>query len=794
MLKNYIKIALRNLWKNKGFAIINISGLMVAFCIGSLLILTAYFQLTFDSFHQNSKQIYQAYFNFNEDGDIKQSPETPLPLYDALKAEFDEIEGLSRVNMGRKTVVTANNKTIEKLVVYADHDFFSMFTFPLKNGSSKTALADIQNMVISQNTAEALFGKENPVGKTILLGKKGEEIPFIVSAVADECPYNSTIKFDAICRMEAKPNFQQDKSDWGNNAHSLFVMLSKNTNATKVEQKLVAFTKKYYPQEFENKNSKIENIFQIKLLNLSKVHFDKAVSAGKSAPIAIVYALIGLAVFILLIACFNFINLSIAKNFKRAKEMGVRKTLGALKGSLFIQLWSESVLICLVGFVLGFSLVISALPIFNAQFNAKISTDFLFQPLFLAIMTGLFVVVTLIAGGYPAYKMSRLDLVEVLKGKVTGEKSNAMRNTLIVSQFAISSLLICITLISNQQLNHLRQRPLGFNKDQVISIPVGNQLSGKTMLELCRNEFRTDPSIMAISGSNMNLGKGKDKMTTRNTVGIEIKSNKIVADWMFVDGDFLGTMTVPLLEGISQNSNSTQDVIWVSESLKKAMGNGPILNTFLSENKHQITGVFKDFNLYSPSTEVLPIVIQQTKEADIQYIFMKVKTESMASSMKKMETFWKKKTGGLDFMGTFLDENVEAWYQNESMLIQIFSFAASLAIFLSCMGLFAVSLLVIELRTKEIGIRKVMGASVQNIVLMLSKYFLKFIFLSFLIAFPLAWFAMDSWLKNYSYRIDINATPFVIVIVSVTLLALLTVGYQAIKVALMNPVKSLKTE
>jgi putative ABC transport system permease protein len=256
----------------------------------------------------------------------------------------------------------------------------------------------------------------------------------------------------------------------------------------------------------------------------------------------------------------------------------------------------------------------------------------------------------------------------------------------------------------------------------------------------------------------------------------------------------LGTMTVPLLEGISQNSNATQNTVWVSESLKKAMGNGQILNTFLSENKNQITGVFKDFSLYSPSTEVLPIVIQQTKEADIQYIFLKVKTESMASAMKKIETFWKKNAAGLEFMGSFLDENVEAWYQNESMLIQIFSFAASLAIFLSCMGLFAVSLLVIELRTKEIGIRKVMGASVKSIVFMLSKYFLKYIFIAFLISFPLAWFAMDSWLKNYSYRIDLSVMPFVIVIVSVTLLALLTVSYQAIKVALMNPVKSLKTE
>jgi putative ABC transport system permease protein len=792
MIRNYLKIALRNLWKNRGYAAINVTGLTVAFCIGSLLILTAYMQLTFDGFHQNSKQIYQAYFNFSKDGDIKQSGETPLPMYDAMKKEFGEFDAVSRVNIGRKSIIKANNKSIEKLVVYTDPDFLSMFTFPFINGSPKTALSGLQNIVISKNTSEALFGLENAIGKTITVGKQGEESIFIVSGVAEEYPFNSTIKFDALCRIETKPNYQQEKTSWDNNGHSLFVLLSEKTNAEQIEQKLVAFSKKYYPQNFENQ--KAENIFQIKLLNLSKVHFDRGVSGGKSAPIAIIYALIGLAIFILLIACFNFINLSVAKHFKRAKEMGVRKTLGAVKSSLFLQLWSESVFICLAGFVLGFLLIIAALPLFNSQFNSKISVNFLFQPLFLVIMFVLLLAVTLFAGGYPAYKMSRLDLVEVLKGKVVNQKSGLLRNSLIVSQFTISSLLICVTLISNEQLDYLRQKPLGFDKEQVISIPVGSQLSGKKMLELTRNEFSNDASIVAISGSSVNLGKGKDKMTARNTVEFEVKNRKIVADWISVDGDFLGTMNIPMSEGIAQNESSINDAIWISESVKKAMGNGQVLNTFLNENKHQISGVFKDFSLYAPSDEVLPIVIQKSKTADIQYIFLKVKTESLTAMMDKLNAFWKKNTGGLEFMGSFLNENVEAWYQNENMLIQVFSFASSLAIVLSCLGLFAVSLLIIELRTKEIGIRKVMGASVSSIVLMLSSYFLKFIFIAFLIALPLAWFAMNTWLNNYTYRINLTATPFVIVILAVSILAILTVSYQAIKAALMNPVKSLKTE
>ncbi len=792
MIKNYLKIALRNLWKNRGSAAISVIGLTVAFCISSLLILTAYFQLTFDDFHQNSKQIYQVYFNLSENGDIKQSGETPLPMFDAIESEFSEFDAATRLNIGRKSVITANNKSIEKVVAYADADFLSMFTFPLENGSPKMALNNLQNIIISKATAEALFGKENPIGKTVSIGKSGEESSFIISAVAEECPFNSTIKFDALCRIETKPTYQQEKANWSNNGNSLFVMLSEKTDAVQMEQKLVAFAKKYYPESFENQ--KAGEIFQLKLLNLSKVHFDKGVSGGKSAPIAIVYALIGLAIFILLIACFNFVNLSVAKHFKRAKEMGVRKTMGAMRSSLFLQLWSESIFICFTGFVLGLLLIIEALPLFNAQFNAKISLDFLFQPAFITIMLGLLLAVTLLAGGYPAYKMSRLDLVEVLKGKVVNPKSGLLRNSLIVSQFTISSLLICITLIANQQLDYLRQKPLGFDKEQVISIPVGSQLSGKKMLELTRNEFGSDAAIMAISGSNANLGKGRDRVTSRSTVGFEFKENQFSADWVTVDGDFVGTMNIPLTEGISQSKNTVNGVIWISESLKKAMGSGEVLNTFISDSSNQIVGVFKDFNLYAPSDKALPIVIQQSKEADIQYIFLKVKTESMAATMDKLVAFWKKNTDGLEFMGSFLDENVESWYQNESMLIQIFSFASSLAIFLSCMGLFAVSLLIIELRVKEIGIRKVMGASVQNIVLMLSSYFLKFIFLAFLISLPLAWVAMDSWLTTYSYRINLTFTPFVIVILSVSLLALLTVNYQAIKAALVNPVKSLRSE
>lgn len=790
MLRNYIKIALRNLWKNKEYTAINIVGLVVAFCIGSFLVLTAYFQLTFDNFHQNGYKLFQSYFITTKDGVVSSSGATSLPLAHAIKAEVPEIELIARVNSGQKSLLSANNRAIERLVTYTDPDFFTMFTFPLASGSPKVALGDIQNLVISKSTAKALFDNENPIGKTIKVGKRESEITFIVSAVAEESPTNSSIAFDAVARIESMPDYQQNKMNWGANSSRLFMMISGKTTTAQVEQKLIAFSKKYYPPQTKN----TKNTTEIKLQNISKIHLDKNVSGSKAVPIALIYALIGLAVFILLIACFNFVNLSIAKHFKRAQEMGVRKTLGALKHHLFMQLWGESIIICVVGFVLGFALVIYLLPTFNAYFNAKITLDYLFQFDFVAIVLGVLLVVTLIAGGYPALKMTGLSLVDVLKGKTSKNKPNYLRGTLIVSQFTISSLLICITIIANQQLDFLRAKPLGFDQNQVISIPVGTQLSGRKMLELIRNEFSNNASIIEISGSNLNLGKGKDRVSSRTTVEFDIKNNRVTADWITIDGDFISTMNIPLKEGVSQDKNSIKDAVWISESFKKAIGNGAVLNTFLGDSTNQIVGVFKDFNLYAPSDKIHPVIIQQSKTADISYIFLKVKPESLSHSIEQIKTFWKQNAQGVEFMGSFLDENVESWYQNERMLIQIFSLASSIAIFLSCMGLFAISLLVIELRTKEIGIRKVMGASTSTIVYMLSLYFLKFIFIAFLIALPLAWLAMQNWLETYAYRISLNATPFALVVTSISLITLLTVSYQTIKAALMNPVQSLKSE
>jgi len=538
-------------------------------------------------------------------------------------------------------------------------------------------------------------------------------------------------------------------------------------------------------------------LLNLNLTNIEDIHF----SGQKGAPLGLIYAVMGLGAFILLIACFNFVNLNMACSFKRSRELGVRKTLGAFKGQLFLQLWGEAFLLYFIGFVIGLGIAYQLVPVFNAQFGGGIEIETLLQPTFLAIMLGVFILVTLIAGGYPALKMANFGLVDILKGNVSTKRPGALRNSLLVSQFAISSLLICVSVIAGQQLDFLKEKPIGFEREQVISIPVGNQEDGRKVLARMRNELASDPSIVSVTGAGGNLGRGRDRVTTRSTVGLDYNQNQVSADWLLTDFDYLKTLQIPILKGrdFSRDyASDTINAIVVTESFVKAMGETDVIGKFIggedSISGNQIIGVVPDFYVYSPSEEGRPIVMHLSADQSINYIFLKVRSDDPSATMDKLSSVWEKVTFNGIFKASFLDENLQAWYEGESVLTTVFGIASGLAIFLSCLGLFAISLLVIELRTKEIGIRKVMGASVKGIVKMISFHFLKLVLISLLIAIPLAWYAMQKWIEGYEYHIEINPLTFIWVGFLVGLVAVLTVSFHAIKVALTNPVKSLRTE
>ncbi|RRB00159.1 ABC transporter permease [Larkinella rosea] len=809
MLRNYLKIAFRNLWKSKGYAAINVVGLSVAFCICVFLFLTAYLQLTYDSFHKDGDRIFQTYYFSNDPERPTRSGTMPLPLLPALKADYPELEAATRVIAGRKSLVEVKGNYFDKLVVQTDADFLKIFSFPLIRGNRAIALRDLSSIVISENMATALFGTENPMGKPIEVGNDADKRQYVVTGVIGDAPNNSTIQYDALVRPESWPGYQTGKDAWASNSHAVYLKLPPQINKATFENRLKPFVQKYFRgrlDELQKKGAKPDqqgDVFAVRLQHLSDIHFDREISSGRGAPIALVYTILAIAFFILLIACINFINLSIARSFTRAREIGVRKSLGALKNQLFVQIWGESTLLCLVGFGVGLVLTILLLPRFNATFDARLNLDYMLQPGFIGLILSIFLLVTLVAGGYPAWQMSKFNAVEVLKGKLSMKRPGILRNSLIVTQFAMSALLACCTIIAAQQVDYLRARPLGFQKDQVISIPVGTQVNGRQVLGRLRNKLVNDPSVLAVTGTNVNIGRGMDRVSSRSTSGYTYKGKDVTSDWLLVDYDYLKTLNIRPLSGRdfdrAYSTDSLKSVI-ITESLAKMMGEKNPVGLLLgddadsTDSKLRIIGVIPDFHLYSLADQARPITMHISNSEPIHYIFVRVTPQSLAGSMEKLKAIWQEVAPQSEFIGSFMDANVDAWYQNEEQMAKICSLASGIAILLSCLGLFAVAMMVIEQRTKEIGIRKVMGASIPNIIVVLSRDFVKLVVIALLVAIPIAWFLMNTWLDNYLERIQISFWVFAGVGLSAILIALATVSFQTIKAALVNPVKSLRSE
>ncbi|MCF2442875.1 ABC transporter permease [Dyadobacter sp. CY345] len=806
MIRNYFKIAFRNIWKSKGYAAINIVGLSVAFCISIFLFMTVYFQLSFDNFHEDGDRIFQTYLFSNDPGKPERSGSMPIPFTPALKAEYPEIEAATRF-MNGSSLIEYNGKYFDKQVQLVDADFFKVFSFPLLDGNRNSAFNGLSDIVISENMAKAVFGSENPIGKQLLLGGDENKKPYLVTGILKDFPDNSTLRFDAFIRIENHEGYYREAKRWDNMSHRAFIKLKPNTDQLAFENRMKSFAAKYFAgniDKLKKKGAEADSrgdLFAIRLQKLENLHFDKDITGGSGSSVAVVYALLGIAFFILLIACINFINLTVARSFTRAREVGVRKSLGALKNQLFVQIWGEAAMICFGGFMAGILLAYLLLPQFNATFQGKLSMEYIFQPDRLAIIVTLFLLVTLIAGGYPAWQMSKFNAVEVLKGKITLTRPGILRNSLIVTQFTLSSLLICCTIIAIQQVDHLRAQPLGFTKEQVISIPVGNKVNGQQVLKRMRNLLNGDPNIVSLSGSTVNLGVGKDRSTSRSVLGFTYKDQEISSDWLHIDYDYLKTLGIKLLDGRefdpAYQTDSVNRVI-ITESMAKMIGEkdpvGKFFETDTAGAKYQIIGLVPDFNLYSSKNDKKPVTMYLSNNEPISYIFVRVTPASLVGAMDKISSVWKEVAPQSEFTGTFLDENTDAWYKDEEKFSQMFSLASGIAVLLSCLGLFAVALMVIEQRTKEIGVRKVLGASITNIVYTLSRDFVKMVILSIAIATPLAWYAMQQWLDNYSYRIEISVWIFILVGLAAVFIALVTVSFQSIKAALMNPVKSLKSE
>ena len=791
---------------NKMHTSINVVGMAVAFTCSIVIFLTVYFMFSFDDFHVNGDRIFKAYnFAKGADGD-EISSSMPYPVQPALLVENIGIEKATLIRNAGNGVLY-NDAEKELGIKLVDNDFFNMFSFPVLNGNRQSPLGNLDDVVMTEYAAKIIFDKESPIGKSIKVKINNAWKQLIVSAVVKDFPLNSSFKFDVLARTELDSRYPEVKNKWDNQHSELFVMLAANTHQKNVESRLRQVIKKYAPTDVEVlkkdgfRPDENGDYASLRLYPLTQIHFNPKLSGGGGVNKSGLYIILLIGVLILLIACFNFVNLNIGLSFNRSKEMGIRKCLGAGKRQVWLQVFGESFFVCLLAMIVGLIGASILLKLMQQNFASPVRFSMLLSPVFILILIAVLVVVAFISGGYPSAIVSRLKTTEILKGKFNLKKSGLLRNGLVVAQFVIACVLICATIIIYQQFNYLRNAPLGYETNSLISIPIRDGSKSRNIINQLRMQLGNQLSIVSVSGSDVNMGVGKDGGTSRSSMGFDYNGGSVRTTLLSADYNILQTIGIKPLEGrdfsTSYVSDSSNAVI-ISESMAKQLNKKDILGTSFSTDsaaaKLNVIGVIPDFHLYSMHEKADALMITLEPKQSLSYALVRVKTANPAATMELIKNTYAKLEPGVLFKGTFVDENIERWYSTEKEMGRMFTVSAVIAIILSCMGLFGIALIAIRQRVKEIGVRKVLGASTGGIAAMVTKDFIKPVLLAMVIAIPIAWWAMSHWLQNFVYRIQISWMVFVVAAASAIFIAVLTVCYNAIKAALANPVKSLRTE
>lgn len=800
MLKSYLKIAWRNLRKQKVFAAVNIVGMSTALCAALLLSLTAYREWTYDNFHENGKYIYQLIGKENIGSQLKTSSSMAKPLAAVIEKEIPGVKHTSFM-AGNDIPVRygANHYYLSTQLV--NRDFLQMFTFPLVKGNKNDALAQLNQIVLTQHAAGVLFKDAEPLGKTVELNLGGQWQPYIVSAVAADIPDNSGIEFQLLTRLENDPDFNTTKNDWGTSNFPLFIQLEPGVTPATFEKNLNVIVKKYYKGKIEDleKNGGAgvhgKDIFYISTLALKDFHLHPESTFFSGLNSFYPWLMIILSLLIIGIAAINFINLSIARSFSRSGEIGLRKSLGAQNDQLMIQFWAEAFLLCCFALAVSLLLMAFLMPYYNQVFGHQLSLR-VFRNIWvvLGVVAGFFII-TVLAGGYPAWKVARLNILQVLKGKLGLGRSSGVRNGLIVVQFVVAVVLISCTSIIWQQLNFIQSAPLGYNTSQVISIPIDNATPSD--VSTMKQRLAEMAEVKSVSGSMLNLGLGKDGSSGNWTRGFTYKDRHVTAQCLAVDYNYVQTLDLQVISGrdFSPQYGTDSNAVVINELMAKQLGEKDPVGLYFKMGDGSpvhVIGIVKDYHFESLRRKIDPLIM--IMNAPLNYIFVKVESPNAVASLKKITTLWKSINSLSESDPSFLDENAQRLYRQEQRFSKIFMSGAVLAVIISGMGLFAIAVLVMAHRKKEIGIRKVLGASVSGIVLLLSKDFLRLVLVAIIIATPAAWYFMYRWLQGFEYHTNIHWWVFALAGLVAVAIAFLTVSLQSVKAALANPVDSLNRD
>ena len=815
MFKNYLKIALRNLTRNKVYSFINIAGLALGIAICIIIFIIIQFQTNFDNFHSKKNRTYRVLTEYHqtESANVSYGKDVPFPLPLGLKTAFPEIEQIAPIFASQhdQFFISGDNGTTaktfkeEKGVFFTKPSFFKMFDFPLLAGSYES-LKNPNNVLITKEIAEKYFGNwKTAMGKTVKLQaggyifEHGTEV-LKVSGILATIPANTDfqLKFVVAYGTGFTGSLMAKSTDWEDRTNSGFgcyVLLPPNISVDNFNQQLKAYSSKV--QSSENQDSHI-------IQPLSAVHYD--VQTGNYSNKTISHQMLNvlwlIAAFILLIACVNFINLSTAQAVNRAKEVGVRKVLGSKKSQLQAQFIIETFLIVVSAVMLAAIISNLALPYINQLLELSLSFNIFNNPVIILLLLAILIVVTALAGFYPSIVLSNFNPVNALKSKVTANvaKGISLRRGLVIFQFVIAQTLIIGTIIIVQQMSYFINQPLGFNKDAIVNIPFRVDSLRISRLDYLKNKLLTVNGVQAVSFSSNTPIENVNVMLTTFKFDHAIREADFKAITKFADDKYVSTYKLPLIVGRDlQPSGYTREFL-VNESFVKSLGLkkpedilGKEVSIWGDKIKCPVVGVLKDFNNKSFRQNLAPLLIT-TNTTMYSQAGIKLETKNISSTLQSVKTIWEQTFPDFVYEYRFLDDKIESFYQQENQLAILYKIFAIIAIFLSCLGLYGLVSFMAVQRVKEIGIRKVFGATVGNIIYLFSKEFILLISIAFVIASPITWYYMHQWLQDYVYRIEISWWIFFAGGISSLAIALLTVSYQAIRAALANPVKSLRTE
>ncbi|MEJ2615834.1 MAG: ABC transporter permease [Ignavibacteriaceae bacterium] len=788
MFKNYLKISIRNIYRKKSYSIINVFGLSIGIACSILILLWIRDEMSYDRFHKNSNEIYRVVAN---EGVNHKAATTCGPLAGYLKDNYTDIIKATRYMPYKGSDFKYKNKILKiKNGVFADPDFFEMFSLKFIKGNPKTALSDLSKIVITQSMAKRFFGDKNPVGKTLLVDGKN---PVIVSAVIKNVPSNSQLQFDFAINTEILKYIGFPIDSWHNQMLYTFIQTAKSSNIPKLNKQISDLLS----QKIPGYNRKLF------LQPLTDIHLNTEFSSDLHGlgDIKYIYIFSAIAFFLILIACINYVNLSTSQVFKRSKEVGIKKVMGASRLQVVKQFMLESIIVIAISFLFALVLVEILLPEFNSITGKNVSVNY-FSNTFIFVLAALLVFVSIISASYPALFLSSVKPVTALKNILFGnQKGSVLRKSLVVIQFSLAIILIVGTTTVFYQLNYISSKKLGFDKSNIIYFEAkGEFLQNYNVL---KNELLSQSSIKNVSAEDRLMTDAANGTGNLYWRGKTDKDN-INVNYSYVDYNFFKMLNVRFYKGRNfMKSMGTDKYAYIlnKKAVEEMKLKNPINTKFvMNKAKGKIIGVIDNTNFRSLYHKINPMVYKVLNDYSIlsfKYrgiIYVKTEAGKTQDAISAIKAIWKKENPNLPFEFHFLNQTIDKQYDKEVQTGEIFSWFALIAIFVSCLGLYGLSLFMIENRTKEIGVRKVLGASVPSILKLFYQDYLKLILLSTIIACPVAWYGMSKWLQNFAYRIDITWWMFLLAGGVALLIALLTVSIQAIKAATANPVESLRYE